>query len=166
MLNKIGVAVLGFFMSLGAYANGVPIVGTVDSKCVVTTDTFGVYGNPSPSILSTDAADGGVLPIIRYDVIQADYYKALITYPISFSESPALSDVVNWSGDVSVHEVSDAGMSAYDNSKVEYNNSTEIELSIAGSTWFKVESEADYGYNKAFPAGTYRAVVEAQCIAI
>jgi hypothetical protein len=57
-------------------------------------------------------------------------------------------------------------MSAYDNNKIEYNNITEIDLTIAGSTWFKVASTANYGYDKAFPAGQYRAVVTAECIAI
>ncbi len=77
-----------------------------------------------------------------------------------------LNDVVNWTGEVTVSEVSDAGMSAYDNDKIEYNNVTEIDLTIAGSTWFKVASTANYGYDKAFPAGQYRAVVTAECIAI
>lgn len=153
------------FMAPMAYAVDVPLVGTVESKCIVTTDTQGVFGNPLPYRLSTAAADAGVEPIVRYDVVQADYYKAFITYPTSFSESPALDDVINWTGSVSVAEVTDAGMSAYDQNKIEYDNVTEVELSIAGSTWFKVSSQADYGFNKALPAGTYRAVVQAECIA-
>lgn len=152
-------------ISCSAVAAEVSIVGTVESKCVITTDTQGVYGNPSPSVLSTAAADGGVQPIIRYDVVSADYYKARIAYPNDFSSAPTLNDVVNWTGSVSVGEVSDAGMSAYDTAKVEYNNVYETDLTIAGSTWFKVESEANYGYGKAFPAGTYNAVVQAECIA-
>ena len=60
----------------------------------------------------------------------------------------------------------DRGKSAYDTSKVEFDNVTEVDLTIAGSTWFKVESTADYGVGKAFPAGTYRAVVSADCIAL
>lgn len=144
----------------------VPITGTVESKCIVTTDTQGIYGNPTPSVLSTAQADAGVEPIVRYDVIIADYYKARITHPNSFSESPALNDVVNWTGGTTVAEVSDALMSAYDQNKIEYDNVTEVDLSVAGSTWFKVESQADYGYDKAFPAGTYRAIVSAECIAL
>jgi hypothetical protein len=62
--------------------------------------------------------------------------------------------------------VSDAGMSAYDTDKIEYDNTTEVDLSIAGSTWFKVSSEADYGYSKALPGGTYTSIVEANCIAL
>lgn len=165
MIKQISAAVLAVFSSV-AIAEDVNITGTVESKCLVTTDTVGIYGNPTPNILSTDGADGGVEPIVRYDVIIADYYKARITHPNSFSESPSLNDVVTWTGSTSVAEVSDAGMSAYDTDKIEYNNVTEVDLSIAGSTWFKVSSEADYGYDKAFPAGTYRTVVSAECIAI
>lgn len=163
---KKSLALAAAIIGMNAAAEDVTITGTVASKCVITTDTVGIYGNPTPSELSTAPADGGVLPIVRYDVLQADFYKARITYPESFSESPALSDVVTWTGDVSVSEVTDAGMSAYDTSKVEFNNVTEIDLTIAGSTWFKVESTADYGVGKAFPAGTYRAVVSADCIAL
>lgn len=165
MIKQISAAVLAVFSSV-AIAEDVNITGTVESKCLVTTDTVGIYGNPTPNILSTDGADGGVEPVVRYDVIIADYYKARITHPNSFSESPSLNDVVTWTGSTSVAEVSDAGMSAYDTDKIEYNNVTEVDLSIAGSTWFKVSSEADYGYDKAFPAGTYRTVVSAECIAI
>jgi len=153
-------------LSVSAVAADVDITGTVDSKCVVTTDTIGIYGNPSPSVLSTDAVSGGVEPIVRYDVIQANYYKAMITTPDQFVESPALDDVVNWTGSVDVAEVTDPTMSAYDNEKRLYNNVTEVDLTVAGSTWFKVSSEANYGYDKAWPAGVYRATVTAECIAL
>tara|TARA_B100000497_G_scaffold32271_1_gene37935 strand:+ start:916 stop:1413 length:498 start_codon:yes stop_codon:yes gene_type:complete len=159
-------ALLGILTLSNAVAAEVPIMGSVDSKCVVTTDTQGVYGNPTPNKLTTNLSNGGVPPVVRYDVIQADYYKAVISRPDEFTESPTLNDVVVWVGDVTVSEVSDAAMSAYDNNKIEYNNITEIDLTIAGSTWFKVASTANYGYDKAFPAGQYRAVVTAECIAI
>lgn len=167
MLNKQSL-LLSTLMTfcLSAFAEEIPITGSVESKCIVTQDTAGVYGNASPEVLTTAGASGGVHPVVRFDVIQADYYKARITHPTSFSESPNLSDVVTWDGSVSVDQVSDAGMSAYDTDKIEYDNVTEVDLSIAGSTWFKVESEADYGYNKAFPGGQYQAVVTAECIAI
>ena len=147
-------------------AQDVPITGTVSSKCIIYTETPGVYGNPSPNVLSTLPADGGVQPIIRYDVLQSGYYKAVITTPNGFSSSPSLSDNVTWTGSVDVSRVTDAAMSAYSTNKVLYNNTTEIVLSIPGSVWFKAESKAEYGYNKAFPAGTYRAMVTASCIAI
>lgn len=162
---KKAIIVLAMAFTTSAYAVDVPLAGTVDSKCVVTTDTRGVFGNPLPYRLSTDQADGGVEPIVRYDVVQADYYKALISHPISFSESPVLDDVVNWTGTVSVAEVSDPLMSDYDNTKRLYDNITEVDLAVTGSTWFKVASQADYGFNKALPAGTYRAIVTAECIA-
>jgi hypothetical protein len=148
-----------------AQAN-VPIYGTVESKCVITTDTDGVYGNPSPSELSTVPAKGGVTPVIRYDILAADHYKAKITYPNSFSSSPALSDTVAWTGEVEVGEVSVSGMSAWEDNKVEYNNSVEFDLTLAGTAWFDVTSTADYGYDKSFPAGNYTAIVTAECIAL
>jgi len=167
MLNKTTIScILLSFWSLSSYAEDIPITGSVESKCIVTQDTAGVYGNPSPESLTTASASGGVHPVVRYDVIQADYYMAKITHPTSFSESPVLNDVVDFTGSTSVDQVSDASMSAYDTNKVEYDNVTEIDLSIAGSTWFKVESTADYGYDKAFPGGQYQAVVTAECIAI
>jgi len=64
-----------------AVAANTPIQGTVESKCVIQTDTTGVYGNPSPSELSTSASDGGVVPIVRYDILAADHYKAVIFLP-------------------------------------------------------------------------------------
>ena len=168
-MNKV---MMIFFTAcaIGVYAQpskseDIPIVGDVESKCVIQTDTTGVYGNPTPSNLSTDTADGGVAPIVRYDVAQADYYKAVISYPESFSQSPSLSDTVTWTGSVSVDQVSDTNMSSYDTNKVEYNNTTEYDLTVAGTTWFAISSEADYGYDKAFPGGTYRALVTAECIA-
>jgi len=153
-------------LSGSAIAQEVPITGNVESKCIVQTDTLGVYGNPTPSTLTTASTSGGVTPIIRFDVIQASFYKARITTPNGFSESPVLNDVVTWTGDVAVGEVSDANMSAYSTSKVEYDNTTEIDLTVAGSTWFNITSTADYGYDTALPAGTYRAVVSAECIAL
>jgi hypothetical protein len=148
-----------------AVAEDIPIVGNVESKCVIQTDTTGVYGNPTPSELSTDTADGGVAPIVRFDVAQADYYKALISHPESFSQSPSLSDTVSWTGSVSVDQVSDTNMSSYDTNKVQYNNTTEYDLTVAGTTWFSISSEADYGFDKAFPGGQYRSLVTAECIA-
>ena len=165
MLKKIVLASL-VAVPLLSIAQDVPITGTVSSKCIIYTETAGVYGNPSPSILSTLPADGGVQPVIRYDVLQSGYYKAVISTPNTFSSSPSLPDSVTWTGSVDVSRVTDAAMSAYSTNKVTYNNTTEIVLSVPGSVWFKAESKAEYGYNKAFPAGTYRAMVTASCIAI
>jgi len=164
MFKKLMLSVA--ILSGSAIAQEVPITGNVESKCIVQTDTLGVYGNPTPSTLTTASTSGGVTPIIRFDVIQASFYKARITTPNGFSESPVLNDVVTWTGDVAVGEVSDANMSAYSTSKVEYDNTTEIDLTVAGSTWFNITSTADYGYDTALPAGTYRAVVSAECIAL
>ena len=97
------------------------------------------------------ALDGGVEPIIRFDVIQADYYKALISHPISFSQSPTLADTVTWTGSTTVSDTSDTLMSDYDTNKITYDNTTEYDLTVAGSTWFKVSSEIDYGYKHCIP---------------
>lgn len=156
---------LALAFCLSAHAEDIPIVGMVQSKCVINTDVPGVYGNPTADKLSTAPADGGVMPIIRYDVSLAGAYKARITTPTSFSTSPALSDTLAWTGSTSVSSVSDPAMSSYESSKVLFDASTEYNLTTAGSTWFKVTSTAKYGYGKAFPGGTYRAVVQAECIA-
>ncbi len=167
MYKKIIAAICSFCsLTITVGAAEIPIVGTVASKCVITTDTIGVYGNPTIDKLSTAPADGGVLPVVRYDVFAANAYKAVISTPTSFSTAPALNDVVTWIGETSVHRVSVAGMSAYDTSKRVYNNTTEFDLTIAGSTWFKSSSTATYGVGKAFPGGTYRAMVVAECIAL
>jgi hypothetical protein len=162
--HSLALAMVVGFAS-ASYATEVPITGTVQSKCSIYTDTAGIYGSPSPSTLSTAPADGGVHPILRVDVSQAGYYIAKITHPNSFSTSPALTDVVNFTGTTTVHQVSDPAMSAYETNKVTYNNVTEFDLTVAGSVWFKSTSTAEYGVDKSFPGGTYRAVVLAECIA-
>ena len=163
-MKHLAVAVLAVLPHM-ALAESVQIEGNVEAKCVIRTDRAGVYGNPTADKLSALPADGGVTPIIRYDVALAGYYLARITHPTSFSTSPSLTDTVTWTGGASVSSVSAAGMSAYDAAKVEYDATTEFDLTVAGTTWFKVDSAAEYGYNKAFPAGLYRAIIQADCIA-
>lgn len=165
MFKKIIAACL-LLAPLVSMSESIPITGSVTPRCVIYTETPGVYGNPSPDVLSTSAVDGGVQPIIRYDVLQSGFYKAVITTPDSFSTSPTLPDTVRWTGSVDVSRVTDAAMSAYSANKVLYNNTTEIVLTVPGTVWFKADSKAQYGYNKAFPSGTYKAVVTAECIAI
>jgi hypothetical protein len=149
--------------ALPALAN-VDIVGNVEAKCVIQTTKSGVYGNPIASKLSTTPADGGVLPVIRYDVSIADAYTANITHPTSFSSSPSLTDTVAWTGSTSVTQTSVAGMSAYEAAKTVVNNTTIFNLTLAGSTWFSTASSAVYGTAKPFSGGTYTASVVATCI--
>jgi hypothetical protein len=165
MIKKIIAIGLAMAPILGM-TESAPITGTITPRCVIYTENAGVFGNPAPNILSTAAIDGGVQPIIRYDVLQSGFYKAVITVPDNFTSAPALSDVVRWTGSVDVSRVTDAAMSAYSTNKRTYNNTTEITLSVPGTVWFKADSKAEYGYNKAFPSGTYKAVVNAECIAI
>jgi len=165
MFKKALVA-SSMFLAFSALAQSeVPITGNVASKCVITTDTPGVYGQPTTNVLSTNPQDGGVTPIVRYDIIEADAYKAQISWPNAFSSSPSLNDVVNWDGAVEVSEVSNAEMAAFETNKVLWDNVTEFDLTLAGSVWFKIDSQADYGFNKSFPGGVYRASVLAECIA-
>lgn len=148
-----------------AYAADVPITGNVASKCSIFTDTPGVYGNPTPDALSTNPADGGITPVIRYDVALAESYTASIAWPMGFSTSPSLSDAQNWTGEVELGSVSDAQMAGYEAAKIEYENVTQYDLTYAGSTWFKVTSEMSYGFGKTLPGGEYTALITAECIA-
>lgn len=160
------VLTLALLSATMAHADNPTIRGTVESKCSVYTTTQGVYGNPSPDVLSTAAASGGVQPIVRYDVAIGDYYYGKITFPNSFTSSPNLTtSAVAWDGSVDVSQVSVPAMSAYTANVVTYDNTYQYDLTEAGSTWFKVSSSATYGYNQAFPAGSYVANVVAECIA-
>jgi hypothetical protein len=164
MVKKL-ITIAAFMVSTAAHANETPIMGNVQSKCTIFTETNGVYGSPLANTLSTDAIDGGIAPVIRIDVAKAGYYKAKIAHPDAFTSAPALDDTVMWTGSVEVSQVSDPAMSEYETTKVEYYNASEFDLTVAGSTWFKVNSKAEYGVNKSLPAGSYTAVVTAECIA-
>jgi hypothetical protein len=166
MFKKVLIVMAGLSAATVANADNPTIRGTIASKCSVYTTTQGVYGNPSPDVLSTAVASGGVQPIVRYDVAIGDYYYGKITYPNSFTSSPTLtSSAVEWTGEVDVSQVSVPAMSAYTNDVVTYDNTYQYDLTEAGSTWFKISSAATYGYNQAFPAGSYVANVIAECIA-
>jgi hypothetical protein len=57
-------------------------------------------------------------------------------------------------------------MSAFTTNSRIYNNTTEFDLTVPGTVWFSATSKVQYGFNKSFPAGEYRAVVLAECIAL
>jgi hypothetical protein len=159
------ITALGLTMS-PVLAADIPINGTVQSRCIISTDTAGTYGNPNAYTLTTTPADGGVLAVTRFDVTLADAYYAVITAPSEFSSSPNLPDTVTWVGDTEVQTVSDAtGMGSYETDKVEYGYTDKYDLTATGSTWFKTSSTATMGGNKAFPGGSYTALVNAECIA-
>jgi hypothetical protein len=152
--------------AFSAYAENVPITGSVQSRCVITTDTPGVYGNPNSYTLTTAAVDGGVQPIVRFDVTLADAYYAQITTPSSFDTSPSLSETVTWTGSTAVSAVSDStNMGSYETNKVTFGDTTQYDLTATGSTWFTSTSIAVNGGSKAFPGGTYTASVTAMCVA-
>lgn len=160
---KYSIAILSL-VAFPALAN-VEITGSVEAKCVIQTTKAGSYGNPIASKLSTTPADGGVLPIVRYDVSVADAYTASITHPTSFSSAPSLTDTIAWTGSTSVTQTSVSGMSGYEAAKTVVGNTTNFNLTLAGSTWFSTASSAVYGSAKPLPGGTYTAVVQASCIA-
>ena len=165
MLKQI-IALSTLLLATSAYSAQAEINGNVESKCTIYTSSAGVYGNPTPDVLSTATTDGGTPAIIRYDVVQANYYKAVITTPNTFTTSPVLTDTIAWTGSVGVNEVTDPNMSAYDTNKRIFGNVTEIDLTVAGSVWFKANSAATYGVNKSLPGGTYKTIVTAECIAL
>src|SRR6056300_1019842 len=107
--------IVALLATSSAYALDVPITGNVQSRCIISTDTAGVYGNPNAYTLTTTPADGGQLAVIRYDVTLADAYYAEITAPTEFTSSPSLPDTVTFTGDTTVKTVSDAtGMGTYE----------------------------------------------------
>ena len=164
--NTIGVVAMVFASTTFAFAEEVPIQGTVQSRCVIQTDTAGVFGNPNAYTLTTDPADGGAAAVIRFDVSLADAYRAEITAPSEFSSSPSLPDIVTWTGDTEVQTISDAtGMGSYETNKIEQGMKDIYDLTATGSTWFKTSSTATMGGNKAFAGGNYTALVTAECIA-
>lgn len=168
MFNKLSIFVVGALMSsvISANAADTPINGTVQSRCIITTDTAGTYANPNAYTLTTSSTDGGEDARIRVDVSLADAYYVEITPPSEFSTSPNLPDVVSWTGDTEVDTVSDAtGMGSYETNKVELGMTDRYDMTATGSTWFKTSSVATMGGDKAFPGGNYTALVTAECIA-
>lgn len=162
-MNRLLLALL--VAAPAAQALDTPITGTVQSRCQIETDTAGVYGNPNGYTLTTSPSDGGVTPVVRFDVSQADGFYARIHHPTSFSSSPSLNDTPVFTGSTTVAAVGDAGMSGYEAAKTTFANTTQYDLTVAGSTWFKTTSVVTNGGQKAFPGGTYTAIVEAECIA-
>ena len=162
----IGLTGCSLFSSKVEAAN-IDITGNVESRCIVNTDTPGVYGNPNAYTLTTLPASAGQVPIVRIDSSLADAYNAQISYPTSFSSSPSLSDTTAWVGAVGVEQTSSADMSGYQAASTTTGSMRTYPLSIAGTTWFSVASTATYGggQQKPFPGGSYKAVILAECIA-
>ena len=168
MSNQLKTVLTAMLFAGLASANAadVQINGTVASKCTISTDTAGVYANPTADVLTTATTDGGIPAVVRFDVVSANSYKAVISTPVSFATSPALSDTLDWTGSSEVSQVTDPAMSAYDTNKRVYNNTTEFDLTVAGTVWFKSNSAVTYGYNKSLPGGNYTAIVVAECVAL
>ena len=159
---------IGLILGITSAYAGTNIDGSVQSRCTVETDTPGTYGNPNAYTLTTTPASSGQVPIVRFDVSLANAYFAQISYPTSFSSSPSLSDSVTWTGAVTVVQTSSSDMNGYQAASTTPTTSMrQYALTVAGTTWFDATSVATYGggQNKAFPGGSYSAVVVAQCIA-
>ena len=175
MNNTVGLkaaAILGLaavilsFAIVGASKADTAINGNVQSRCIISTDTEGTFGNPNAYTLDTATVSGGELAVTRFDVTLADAYYAQITAPSSFSSNPSLPDVVTWTGDTTVKAVSDStGMSAYETNKIETGYMDKYDMTATGSTWFKTQSKAVMGGSKSFAGGSYTALVVAECIA-
>ena len=143
------------------------ITGTVESRCEVVTDIKGYYGNPSAFLLTTLPASNGQVPQIRITNTLANAYKALVSYPTSFSSSPSLSNSVTFTGAVAIASASSSDMSGYQAASTVTNNGAmrTYNLTHAGTIYVTVASSATHGGNKAYPGGQYVAVAEASCIA-
>lgn len=169
MFNKallIGTVTALVTITTWAQAEDVPINGTVQSRCVIQTDSAGVFGNPNAYTLTTSSTDGGQKAITRVDTTLADAYYVTVTAPSSFSSSPSLPDTVTWVGDTSVKTISDAtNMGDYETNKIEYGMTDKYDLTASGSVWFETSSTATMGGSKAFPGGNYTAMVSVECIA-
>jgi len=169
MFNKTKLVTIALslgFASTFALAETAPINGVVESKCIITTDTAGTYGNPNAYTLSTNPVDGGEPARIRVDVTLADAYHFEVTPPQDFSTSPSLPDVPTFTGTTEVDAVSDAsGMGTYESDKFEMGMKDRYHMTATGSTWFKTSSTVTMGGDKAFPGGNYTALVNAECIA-
>ena len=163
----IGLSGCALLMPKEAAAENIDITGNVQSRCTVNTDTPGVYGNPNAYTLTTAPASAGQKPIVRVDTTLANAYNAVISYPTSFASSPSLGDTIAWTGAVAVVQTSSSDMSGYQAGSTTTDAARTYPLSIAGTTWFEIESQATYGggQNKAFPGGSYTAHVVAECIA-
>jgi hypothetical protein len=165
-VKNMSIAFSTIFLCSAAIAQDTPINGTVQSRCIIQTDTAGTYANPNAYTLTTAATDGGEDARIRVDVSLANAYYVEITAPEGFSSSPNLPDMVSFTGDTQVDTVSDAtGMGSYESNKIELGMTDRYDLTATGSTWFKTSSVATMGGSKAFPGGNYTALVKAECIA-
>ena len=165
-MNKL-LLTIGLILGMTSAYAGTNIVGSVESRCTVDTDTPGAYGNPNAYTLTTAPASAGQVPIVRFDVSLADAYYAQVSYPTSFSSSPSLSDSVTWTGAVTVVQTSTSDMSGYKAASTTTGAMRQYALTVAGTTWFDATSVATYGggQNKAFPGGAYTAVIVAECVA-
>ena len=170
LITSLVLALAGCSLLMPKKAEAVTnINGTVESRCTVNTDTVGYYGNPNAYTLTTLPASDGQVPVIRVDTSLANAYKAQISYPTSFSSSPSLGDSVTWTGTVAYASGSVSDMSGYQAASTTADGGAMriYPLTIAGTTWFSVSSVATYGggQQKAFPGGSYTAVVVAECVA-
>ena len=164
-MNKLLIAFSLMLSTSYAFAVSVDIDGSVESRCTIAMTEPGKYGNPNAYTLTTVPASGGQVPIIRFDTTLANAYYAQVSYPTSFTVSPSLSDNVTWTGAVTVKATGESGMSGYQTASTESGSMRQYDLTVAGAVWLQSTSVAVYGGNRAFPGGTYKSVVLAECVA-
>ena len=160
-MKKLLIALSLILSATATPTIAVDIDGTVESRCSVATTVPGKYGNPNAYTLTTLPASNGQVPVVRFDSSLANAYYAQVTYPTSFSSSPSLSDNVTWTGEVT----GESGMSGYQAASTTTGAMRSYPLSVAGAVWIQSTSVAVYGGNRAFPGGSYKAVVLAECVA-
>ena len=164
-MKKLLIALSLILSATATPTIAVDIDGTVESRCSVATTVPGKYGNPNAYTLTTLPASNGQVPVVRFDSSLANAYYAQVTYPTSFSSSPSLSDNVTWTGEVTVKAHGESGMSGYQAASTTTGAMRSYPLIVAGAVWIQSTSVAVYGGNRAFPGGSYKAVVLAECVA-
>ncbi len=167
LLTSLVLALTGCSLFASKVEANAEISGSVESRCTVNTDTPGVYGNPNAYTLTTAPASAGQKPIVRFDVSLANAYHAQVSYPEEFSSSPSLSDTVAWTGSVGVAQSSSSDFDDYQSNSTTTGAMRQYSMADAGTLWVEVESQATYGggQQKAFPGGSYTAIVVAECVA-
>ena len=167
LLTTLVLSLTGCSLFASKVEANADITGSVESRCIVNTDTPGVYGNPNAYTLTTTPASGGQKPIVRFDVSLANAYYAQVSYPTSFSSSPSLSDTVAWTGAVAVAQSSGSDFDGYQTASTTTGALRQYAMAHAGTLWVDVQSQATYGggQQKAFPGGSYTAIVVAECVA-
>ena len=105
LLTALVLSLTGCSLFASKVEANADITGSVESRCIVNTDTPGVYGNPNAYTLTTTPASGGQKPIVRFDVSLANAYYAQVSYPTSFSSDTICTTIVSCTRQGKSHRV-------------------------------------------------------------